>query len=63
MFSFRIFTEGILNGGTQYSKDMPFETISTFIHLLAIDQLSHNFKLKLLSSTLCLIILDAVFST
>ena len=24
-----------MNGGTQYSKEMPYETISTFIHLLA----------------------------
>ena len=44
------------------AKTCHLKLFPLFIHLLAIDQLSHNFKLKLLSSTLCLIILDAIFS-
>lgn len=42
------------------SKIMPYEIISTFIHLLAMVPLNHDFKLKILSSTLCLIILDVI---
>lgn len=59
---FRIFTERIPNGGTQYSKNMPYEIICTFIHFLAIDPLNHNFKLKFVSSTVFLVIPDVIFS-
>lgn len=39
---------------------MPYEIISTFIHLLAMVPLNRDFKLKILSSTLCFIILDVI---
>lgn len=51
-----------LNADTQYGKNKAHGITCTFIHFLAIDPLHYNFRLKLIYSSTCLIILDVIFS-